>query len=264
MSTSWPPDALPLTGADCFLRAFDAEVRRMAGASHASQLVLRLGQGFDVSAFAKTLEEVVRVQPILRAPMRRAALFGAPVYRLDLAARAPQPVVEVHEMPGAPGPVPDLAFERMNGRFRGRRGELLRFDVFRYDGGRATDVVMTWLHMLFDGAGSEAFVTWLDRVHRGELGAADLPDGDRIPHPGLPEGIPGAERGRRAMAWQRHTRSFGERPTRSPAGPLRRVPQRLRYDVWTLDPEPSARIVERASAGVDQICSSRSRIARRL
>ena len=45
------PAALPLTGADCFLRAFEAEVRRTADASHLSQLVLRLGPGFDVDAF---------------------------------------------------------------------------------------------------------------------------------------------------------------------------------------------------------------------
>ena len=39
--------SVPLTGADCFLRAFDGEVRRLTGASHLSQLVLRLGPGFD-------------------------------------------------------------------------------------------------------------------------------------------------------------------------------------------------------------------------
>ena len=45
MASSRKPEAVPLTGADCFLRAFDFEVRRMAGSSHLSQLVLRLGPG---------------------------------------------------------------------------------------------------------------------------------------------------------------------------------------------------------------------------
>ena len=64
MSDSRQDDVVPLTGADCFLRAFEAEVRRTAKASHLSQLVLRLGPGFDVEAFRRLVEEVSRANPI--------------------------------------------------------------------------------------------------------------------------------------------------------------------------------------------------------
>jgi len=94
---------LPLTGADCFLRAFDAETRRWNGASHLSQLVLRLGPGFDAEAFAATLAEVVRANPILRAPIRRRWGLGAPVYRLDRAHTAAPPALALHRAEAPPG-----------------------------------------------------------------------------------------------------------------------------------------------------------------
>ena len=53
-----PGGSVPLTGADCFLRAFDIETRRSTGANHLSQLVLRLGPGLDVDGLRRTLEEV--------------------------------------------------------------------------------------------------------------------------------------------------------------------------------------------------------------
>jgi hypothetical protein len=55
MDPAGPRASLPLTGADCFLRAFDAETRRTTGASHLSQLVLRLGRGLDVARLRSAL-----------------------------------------------------------------------------------------------------------------------------------------------------------------------------------------------------------------
>ena len=75
------PAHLPLTGADCFLRAFEHEIRRCAGSSHSSQLVLRLGPGFDVGIFAKLVEEMARAQPIVRAPIRRRFGLGRGAHR---------------------------------------------------------------------------------------------------------------------------------------------------------------------------------------
>ena len=68
------PARLPLTGADCFLRAFDAETRRTGGASHLSQLVLRLGPGFDPTRFERVVERVALACPIVRAPIRTGGL----------------------------------------------------------------------------------------------------------------------------------------------------------------------------------------------
>src|SRR5882672_5605549 len=101
MPRSRAPDRVALTGADCFLRAFDFEVRRKSGASHLSQLVLRLGPGLDPGALAKLIAEIAQAQPILRAPIRRPWGVLPPEFRLDLGAKARLPRVEVHDAPPA-------------------------------------------------------------------------------------------------------------------------------------------------------------------
>jgi hypothetical protein len=114
-------DRLPLTGADAFLLAFDAETRRRNRANHLSQIVLRLGPGFSPESFERVLREVVDANPILRAPIRRRAVVGLAEYRLDLARRAAGPAFEMHESrrppPGdwdAPVVLPELFAERLN------------------------------------------------------------------------------------------------------------------------------------------------------
>ena len=245
MPRSRAPDRVALTGADCFLRAFDFEVRRKSGASHLSQLVLRLGPGFDPGALAKLLAEVAAAQPLLRAPIRRRFAVLPPEFRLDLAARASLPRVEVHDAPRVAGdpPLPPLFAERLNGRLDGRRGELLRCDVVRHDGGAAgTDVAFTWLHLLLDGSGSERFVRWLDAVGQGARSAAQLPD--EPPSDSAPDTA--RARGEQALRWRARMRSFAPRAPRSLAGPLARTPQRLEVDLATFTPEETARISERA------------------
>jgi len=244
---------VPLTGADCFLRAFDGEVRRSAGASHLSQLVLRLGPGFDPARLRAQLAAAAEEAPILRAPIRRPYGIGAPVYDLRRAASAPAPRVEVWEPreasrggTSAQRPIPEVFFERLNDRFAAARGELLRADVVPYDGGAAgSDVALTWLHMLFDGSGSETFVRWLDERFRGVRGPGELPGGD-----GLGDVAPpplGAGRGRQAQQWQRQMSGFAARPPRSLAGPLRRVRQALRYELDTYGALETAAIAKRAT-----------------
>jgi hypothetical protein len=240
---------VPLTGADCFLRAFDHEIRRMNGASHVSQLVLRLGPGFDIERFGRVIEEAARAQPLLRAPVARRFGLGPPVFRLAAAARRPMPRVEVHEAPaprdGDP-PLPALFSGRLNEPRSLRRGELLRFDVVRYAGGAAgVDLAASWLHLLFDGAGSERFVRWLDECYRGERSVAELPDPAETsvlasPKPSF------AERGRCAQAWQRWHDAMAARPPSSLAGLLRRTPQALRYGVDSFSAQETARIVDTA------------------
>jgi hypothetical protein len=245
---------VPLTGADCFLRAFDAETRRTTGASHLSQLVLRLGPGLDVTRLRATLHDVARANPILRAPIGRRFGVGAPVYRLARARRAPLPPVALHAAKLPPGmqapidgvPLPRLFHERLNEPVAARRGELLRADVVAYDDGRqGADLAFTWLHLLLDGAGSEAFVRFLDQCARGERPPDALPAGEWEERP-----LAGrlGERGARARAWQAHVEGFAARAPHSLAGPLRRTRQALGYPLYTLDRERSARVVERANA----------------
>lgn len=244
-----PPGDLPLTGADCFLRAFDHEVRRMNGASHASQLVLRLGPGFDAEAFRAAVGAAAAAHPILHAPIRRPWGLGAPAYRIGRARPETAPEVRVHDGTGAGAAVPDELQDEMNRRFDGRRGELVRFDVVRHDGGRAgSDLVMTWLHMLFDGAGSEVFLRWLQDCHEGRRQPEELALDDATPSPGMASGLAARERGGRATAWQAKMAEVTRPAARSLAGPLRRVRQRLGYEVITLEGDDAAAATARASA----------------
>jgi hypothetical protein len=247
-----PPEArlLPLTGADCFLRAFDAETRRRNGASHLSQLVLRLGPGFDLPAFERVLAEVVDANPILRAPIGRRLGIGAPVYHLERARHARRPPVDVHEAepctePTAAGrPLPRLFQRRLDERRSARRGELLRVDAVRHPDG-ATDLAFTWLHMLLDGAGSERFVAFLEACRAGCRTPDAVPDADRpraAPEVALPPSL--RDRGSMAMAWQRWMSGLGRMGSRSLAGPARRVRQALVYDLLSF---PDERIRERAT-----------------
>ncbi len=259
MTDPGPRDALPLTGADCFLRAFEAEVRRTAQASHLSQLVLRLGPGFDVEAFRRLVAEVSEANPILRSPIRRSSLVGAPVYRLDRPAASPGISIEVHatdpprsEQTTAPlGPLPAAFFRRLNDRFDARRGKLVAFDIVPRVGAHAgTDVAMTWQHMLFDGTGSEFFVEHLaacaaDASHAREIPITRAERGASSPAvAGLPKAS--GARGRMAQTWNDYMQGMGAKPPGSLAGPLRRVRQELAYDELRLEGDNARTAIERA------------------
>jgi hypothetical protein len=232
------PGRLPLTGADCFLRAFDAEIRRFNGASHISQLVLRLGPGFDVGRFTDLVNAAADAQPMLRAAVRRRFGVGAPFYELAGAFRRTKPEVVVHDLatpPDGDAALPPVFAQRLNERRSLRRGELLRFDVVRYKGGEGgSDLAMSWLHQLFDGAGSEHFVRWLSACDRGKQRLDVLPQpGELSPAPPSPKTF--GERGDAARRWQVWVDGFGAHPLRSLAGPRRRTPQALGCDLITLD-----------------------------
>jgi hypothetical protein len=238
---------VPLTGADCFLRAFDDEIRRHGRASHVSQLVLRLGPGFDAELFAKTVEQAVRAQPICRAPIGRRFGAGEAVYRLSDAPSRPLPVIDVRDAEAAEDrPLPSRFAARLNAPMDSRRGELLRFDIERYAGGAAgTDLAASWVHMLLDGSGSESFMTWLDACFRGEGDVTQLPCADEF-EPAPPVAETASERGDMARAWQKWLSGFAAHPPKSLAGPLRREPQDLRYELTTLDRDETETVVERA------------------
>ena len=132
---------VPLTGADCFLRAFDAECRSRGGAGHLSQLVLRLGPGLDLERLRHTLEDAAGANPILRAPVLRGPGSLLPVYRTTRPASAVPPL-ELHEarastlhlgerwdLPSSRPPLPGVLFRRLNGVLAIERGSLLRVDA---------------------------------------------------------------------------------------------------------------------------------------
>jgi hypothetical protein len=248
------------------LRAFDAETRRVNGASHLSQLVLRLGPGLDPDRLRQVLHEVARANPILRAPVVRRFGVAEPVYRLDRALRAPLPELSVHagelpagfELPLEGAPLPELFCRRLNQPFDARHGRLLHADLVEYDGGRrGADLALTWVHMLLDGSGSESFVRHLAEVADGKRAADTLPEGEwEAP---TVAGTAG-ERGAKARAWQSVVEGFAGRPPHSLAGPRTRTRQDLSYPLYTLDPEHTQRVTQRAQA---RITRSSSRAERR-
>ena len=249
-----PERAVPLTGADCFLRAFDAETRRSNGASHLSQLVLRLGPGLDPERLRDVLHEVARANPILRAPVLRRFGVAEPVYRIDRAASAPLPEVSLHAgelpsefaLPTEGAPLPEVFCQRLNEPFDARHGRLLHADLVQYDEGhRGADLALTWVHMLLDGSGSENFVRHLAEVGDGKRAADALPEGEWA----LPqvEGTAG-ERGEKARAWQSVVEGFAAKPPKSLAGPRQRNRQDLVYPLYTLGAEATEAVVERAKA----------------
>lgn len=242
------PTRIPLTGADCFLRAFDAEIARWNDASHVSGLVLRLGPAFDVDVFRNLLEKVVAEQPILSARVRRRFGIGAPEYELPAPSGRRAPEVVVHEVDrhrAETEPLPAIFGERLNQRRSLRRGELFRFDVVRYAGGAGgTDLGMSWLHLLFDGAGSERFVQWLDEVHRGLFPPETLPDPDELT--ALRPQRPMRDRGDAARNWKAWVDGFASAPPHSLAGPRRRLPQDLAIEMLCFDPDETERAVAHA------------------
>ncbi|MEE8476536.1 MAG: hypothetical protein V3T01_14360 [Myxococcota bacterium] len=246
------PDRIPLTGADCFLNAFDQETRRFNGASHVSQLVLRLGPGFDVEILRKLVDEVAHRQPMVRARVGRRFGIGPPMYHLKRASRRDLPpigVFDVQNVERLPGKrdLPRIFVQRLNERRSLRNGELLRFDAIRYAGGAGgTDLAMSWLHLLFDGAGSERFIRWLDECFRGERQPGELPDPrelDPVAGPSRSAGV----RGEAARTWQRWHDGFAAHPMHSLAGPRRHTPQALRFDLLTLSSEETERATGEAS-----------------
>ena len=248
-------DRLPLTGADAFLLAFDAETRRRNRANHLSQIVLRLGPGFSAESFERVLREVVDANPILRAPIRRRAIVGLAEYRLDLAHRAAGPAFEVHESsaepPGdwdAPAVLPELFARRLNELHPDGRAGLLRADAVRYADGR-TDLSLTWLHMLFDGWGSERFVEFLEECRSGARTPDAVPASDR---PGAPPDVAlpanSSERGSMAMEWQKWMSGLGRLPVRSPAGPEHGARQDLEIARAHMSRSDTERIQQRATA----------------
>jgi len=253
---------VPLTGADAFLRAFDGECRRYGGASHLSQLVLRLGPGLDVGRFRAAVDDVARAHPILRAPVVRH--FGAPfpVYRTTapsaaLPASTVHPVETPRLIPASDAhpalvpasPLPALFGARVNEVLRIERGELLRFDLApREDGG--CDLAMTWAHLLFDGAGSEHFVALLARCGGGAA-RADALGADEGGGPGLDETAGAAWRAMRAKSerarvWQRRMKALAATPPHSLGGRLARTRQATRYERLSLRGDASERFLARA------------------
>ncbi len=254
-------DVVPLTGADCFLRAIDSEARRSGQAGHLSQLVLRLGPAFDVDRFRRLIEEVSRANPIVRSPIRRQAVVGPPVYRLDRAVPPPGVSINLHSLAAvvaandseapALGAIPDLFCRRLNDRLDATHGRLLCFDLVPRGGVHpGTDLAMTWQHMLFDGSGSELFVEHLAACSSDPSRGRELPinraAGGKSSSAVAELAATAGERGQMAQAWNTYMHGVAAKRPTSLAGPLRQAQQDLRYDQVRLEGSDAVNAIDRA------------------
>ena len=250
MSVCRTSEQLPLTGADCFLRALDYEARRYHGASHLAQMVVRLGPGFDLDRFERGAVRVMREHPVLRASIRRRFSVGVPAYvlpdnageRTRLALRVTQGEIA---RAGQVAAIPAVFFDRLNDTYDIGRGDLLRFDVVRYGSdNHATDLAITWAHMLFDASGSERFLAYLAEV-------IDAPEATRQATRraiGTSWSLRGLrEQAQIARRWGQHIGTLSSPAPRSLFGPLRRTPQRLRYELTTLTHAETQTVVDRSA-----------------
>ncbi len=240
---------LTLSGTDALLHALGRELERKGGSSLLSQLVLRLGAGFDVDAFGKLVHDALLQAPLLHASVSRRFGLGPPVFHVKPSRGAELPHITVHDAhrPPPPGTLPPVFEERMNQRFASHRGDLLRFDLVRYERGvRGTDVAITCARTLFDPWGSEHFACWLDERFR-----AVRPPG------ALPTSAPGAdparalrarELGQRTGRWLRHVRELATSHPVSLAGATRGRTHALRSRVLAFDHGTTEQIAARAQA----------------
>src|SRR6185369_11719707 len=131
------------------------------------------------------------------------------------------------------------------------RGSLVCFDVVPRGGAHpGTDVAMTWVHMLFDGSGSEAFVEHLaacsaDPSHAREIAITRADRGASSPAAAELPAASGA-RGHMAQAWNVYMQGMKKHPPTSLAGPLRRVRQNLRYRQLRLEDGEARVAIDRA------------------
>ena len=146
---------VPLTGADCFLRAFDGEVAATTGASHLSQLVLRLGPGFDAERLRKLRRAAggrARRSCARRSGAARPRGAGLPARpRGPRAAAARRGAPPARRAPSADArPLPDGVLHGLNEPPRRcAAASCCASTSCRSAGGAAgTDLALTWLHML--------------------------------------------------------------------------------------------------------------------
>jgi len=243
-------DRLPLTGPDCFLRALDRETRTFNGASHLSQLVLRLDSLPDPGELREFTREVFRAAPLLTARVRRPWGVAPPAYVPRPEHRRTDGARITWHDPGEHGEAPAPLRRRLNGRFDTAEGPHLHVDVLPDDrGGR---LALTWSHMLLDGAGSETFVGLLQRAWGRWKRDDPMPSALR-PAPTSPldrfvEGTSWRERLSRSREWARRMNEESDPLPRSLTGPLTATPQNLTWKRRVFANQKAKAIRERARA----------------
>jgi hypothetical protein len=141
-----------LNGSDYLMLGFDYDLRRSGFAGNSCKIVLELNSAISPDALKKRLADLVNRYPILNA--RPAGIF-LPKWKLPRRTITP-PHVRVHRHSS------DLRQQLADEPLAMKRGELLRFDLIKRDGGHM-DVVFTWAHTLMDANSAEHFLAIVGR-----------------------------------------------------------------------------------------------------
>ena len=242
LRTSFVMIKTALTGCDCFHLALDTMMRRSGQGPHQAQAVLELDGSLDLARFEAALNRLAATYPILCARLKRS-VAGIPYWAVDprVRQRIQLRVWDPHaaDLSGRTE-VRDLLQERLNDPLDPWRGINLSFDVARTAHGVV--VAATWTHMLLDAAGAELLLTELANIEADACARRDPQSSST--------GV--ARRSGYRTSWQQLQRArqwlgpLTEIRFRSLCGGRESRPGRARYQVVALDPDETARTLERA------------------
>ena len=210
-----------LNGSDYLMLGFDHELRRAGFAGNACQIVLELAGPVSVEALKKSLETIVSAHSILRS---RPGGLILPKWK-SRGEKIELPEIREHEN------LPGIGQKLFNEPLCDNRGELMRFDLVKRAGGRAS-LTFTWAHALMDAPGAEYFLTAVGNE------TVALPD----PRNGSPRRGPESLRERCKLAWKslHHLDGYCRAAPRSPRA-RHQSPAAMRYLVERFSPEETAR-----------------------
>ncbi len=220
----------------------ERESRRFFRSSHLAQFVLRFGPGFDPAAFVNLIDRVHRQIPFLRSTVRPkwGGLFGPSVYHTGTSDRSAaiyhHSGTSVHRKPETRH-FPKRFQQLLNrGPLNLSSDPIIRYDIVT--GNDHTDIAFTWLFLLFDGRGITSFLRLLSRMSDDDLArppinwSEELQSTVRLPGP--------LERLRIERNWADTMKQLADPSPGSLAGPLRKMPGRLRYRVHRFTKQEAA------------------------
>ncbi|HVU07877.1 MAG TPA: hypothetical protein VHG89_04960 [Verrucomicrobiae bacterium] len=136
-----------LNGLDYLMLGFDHELRRHGFAGNSCQIILELDTAVAPEILQHRLAKLTAQFPVLNG--RFAGIFR-PKWKLPRGNPiAPRVCVHDEQL--------DVRQKIFNTPLAIKRGELMRFDLVRRDGGRM-DVIFSWTHALMDALAAEHFL----------------------------------------------------------------------------------------------------------
>jgi len=240
--------AIPLLGADCFVRALDGMMSRSEQGPLIGQTVLEFEGAPDIDRFRDAVARLVMRYPILHARVG-SDIFLRPVWKPQHrrnASRLPLHMWCLEDRPVTGDPSIQVADslaglqDRLLNTPLAGPGEHwnIRFDLLLNDSA-APLLLFTWAHLLFDGKGAESLL---------ELLALDLPESPADSDVCKPRRSAGKN-----LEILRHTRrmivhftAISQVGFSSPSGPGARS-GRLRHLVYTFDETATGAIRQRSA-----------------